>query len=264
MKKFISFSGGVESTTMCVLYGKGATAIWCDTGWEHSVMSDRIDFCEKALTDIHDGDFKLIRVLPSVTAKGLKVNRLQDYIRRMFFMPSKKDRYCTNRFKIEPIEILLKNEGDVELMLGFNADEEPGGYRVGNLEKLKNVKYTYPLYENGYSRSMCEDVLRGHGIHPNFPIYMKRGGCVGCIFKSVAEFKALYLFNPKEFNDNMELENQIQDERKKFFTLSMSQRSFLDIKNECEQEIKIWGRNEVEKMYQKVKINQSCGAFCQR
>jgi PP-loop superfamily ATP-utilizing enzyme len=29
MKRFISFSGGVESTTMCILYGKGATAIWC-------------------------------------------------------------------------------------------------------------------------------------------------------------------------------------------------------------------------------------------
>lgn len=25
MKRFISLSGGVESTTMCVLYGKGAT-----------------------------------------------------------------------------------------------------------------------------------------------------------------------------------------------------------------------------------------------
>ena len=43
MRRFISFSGGVESTTMCLLYGKGATAIWCDTGAEHDLMYQRID-----------------------------------------------------------------------------------------------------------------------------------------------------------------------------------------------------------------------------
>jgi hypothetical protein len=34
MKKFISLSAGVESTTMCLLYGKGATAIFSDAGDE--------------------------------------------------------------------------------------------------------------------------------------------------------------------------------------------------------------------------------------
>jgi 3'-phosphoadenosine 5'-phosphosulfate sulfotransferase (PAPS reductase)/FAD synthetase len=51
MKRFISFSGGVESTTMCILYGKGATAIWCDTGAEHDLMYQRIDDVEKHLTE---------------------------------------------------------------------------------------------------------------------------------------------------------------------------------------------------------------------
>lgn len=41
-KRFISFSGGVESTTMCILYGKGATAIWCDTGDEEPEMYKQI------------------------------------------------------------------------------------------------------------------------------------------------------------------------------------------------------------------------------
>jgi len=53
MKRFISFSGGVESTTMCVLYGKGATAIWCDTGAEHKEMYERIDYCEKRLISLY-------------------------------------------------------------------------------------------------------------------------------------------------------------------------------------------------------------------
>ena len=62
MKKFISFSGGVESTTMCLLYGKGATAIWCDTGAEHKEMYNRIDKVEKYLKEYHKGDFSLVRI----------------------------------------------------------------------------------------------------------------------------------------------------------------------------------------------------------
>lgn len=227
-------------------------------------MYKRIDDCEKRLKEIHDGDFELIRVTPSVTAKGEKVSRLQDYISRMFFMPNIQARYCTNDFKIKPIEKMLKNAGECELMLGFNADEEPGKVRIGNLEKLKNVKYTYPLFEAGYDREMCEDILRLYGLHPDFPVYMKRGGCVGCIFKSVAEFKALYFFNRSEFEDNMRLENEVQDKRKKFFSLSVSQRSFASIAAECERELQMWGAEEVEKMYQKIKPGQSCGPFCQR
>jgi 3'-phosphoadenosine 5'-phosphosulfate sulfotransferase (PAPS reductase)/FAD synthetase len=264
MNKYISFSGGVESTTMCILYGKGAKAIWCDTGWEHDVMYQRIDDCEKRLKEIHDGDFELIRVKPNVTARGIKVSRVQDYIRQMMFMPSGLQRYCTNQFKIAPIEKMLKNAGECELMLGFNADEEPGKIRLGNLEKLKNVKYTYPLFDAGYDRDMCEDILRLYGLHPDFPVYMKRGGCVGCIFKSVPEFKAMYFFSRSEFDENLKLENEVQDKRKRFFTLSMSQKPFQVIADECEREIQMWGRDNVEKMYQKVKPGQSCGPFCQR
>jgi 3'-phosphoadenosine 5'-phosphosulfate sulfotransferase (PAPS reductase)/FAD synthetase len=62
MIKYISFSGGVESTTMCLLYGKGATAIWCDTGAEHKEMYNRIDKVEQYLKDFHSGDFNLIRI----------------------------------------------------------------------------------------------------------------------------------------------------------------------------------------------------------
>ena len=47
LKRFISFSGGVESTTMCVLFGKGTTAIWCDTGAEHDLMYQRINEVER-------------------------------------------------------------------------------------------------------------------------------------------------------------------------------------------------------------------------
>ena len=46
IKNFISFSGGVESTTMCVLFGKDADAIFSDTGFEHDEIYKRIELVE--------------------------------------------------------------------------------------------------------------------------------------------------------------------------------------------------------------------------
>jgi 3'-phosphoadenosine 5'-phosphosulfate sulfotransferase (PAPS reductase)/FAD synthetase len=247
---------------MCILYGKAATAIWADTGWEQEKMYERIDQVEAQLKNYHGGDFSIIRIKPSVKARDKVVNTLQDYIKEYSFMPSKQHRYCTRLFKIEPIDEFLSSQGECELMIGLNADEE--NEREGNWGLSPNVKYTYPLIEAGYSREMCEDILHLHGLHPNFPPYMQRGGCVGCIFKSVAELKAMYYFSKEEFEKTKQLEEGIQDQRKKFFTLSMSQRSFQDIEDECKREISLWGEEKIKDMYQKVKGAQSCGPFCHR
>ena len=261
MNKFISFSGGVESTTMCLLYGKGAKAIWCDTGAEHSLMYDRIDYCESRLKEHHNGDFELIRIKPSVTCKGEKVSTLTQYIERSMYMPSKMRRYCTGRFKIEPIDLFLAQQGECELMIGFNADETA---RVGNLEKAKNVVYTYPLQSDGYTREDCEFMLKDYNLHPDFPPYMKRGGCKYCIFKSIKEYKAMYFFNRAEFMGCLHLENTTQDKRGKFFAISMSGRALQDIADECEAELKMFSLEVILSMYSKIQASQACGAFCHR
>ena len=261
MKRFISFSGGVESTAMCLLYGKGAKAIWCDTGAEHALMYERVDYCEKVLTAHHGGDFELIRIKPSVTCKGEKVQTLTQYIERSMYMPSKMRRYCTGRFKIEPIDLFLAEQGDCELMIGFNADETA---RVGNFEKAKNVRYSYPLQDAGYTREDCEFMLTDYDLHPNLPPYMKRGGCKYCIFKSIKEYKAMYFFNRAEFMECLNLERSVQDKRGKFFAISMSGRSLQDIAKECETELQMFSADAMQNMYAKVQAAQACGAFCHR
>ena len=246
---------------MCLLYGKGATAIWCDTGAEHALMYDRIDHCEKVLTAHHGGDFELIRIKPLVTCKGEKVSTLTEYIERSMYMPSKMRRYCTGRFKIEPIDNFLAQQGKCELLIGFNADETA---RIGNFEKAKNVVYSYPLQAAGYSRDDCEFMLKEYNLHPDFPPYMKRGGCKYCIFKSIKEYKAMYFFNPQEFQECLLLENSVQDKRGKFFAISMTGRPLQDIANECEQELQMFSNEAILSMYSKVQAGQACGAFCHR
>lgn len=260
LKKYISLSGGVESTTMCILYGKGATAIWCDTGAEHEKMYERFDLLEAKLKQIHNGDFEIIRIKPTAKIKGKIVDNLLDAVIQQEFMPAPRMRYCTRQFKIEPIDNFLSTKGECELMIGLNADEE--ATREGNFMKCKNVKYTYPLIEADINRAMCEDILNIHGLHPNFPVYMQRGGCVMCFFKSEAEYKAMYYLNRPEFDRMVKFEEDYQGRKKHFYAIMSSGKSLKQLANQLENEL---FQEELLTQY----INQSsnkkaCGAFCHR
>ena len=253
IKRFISFSGGVESTTMCLLYGKGATAIWCDTGAEHDLMYQRIDEVEKELKIIHGGEFELVRV------RSEKHKGLEQYANQRKFMPSGQARYCTRLFKIEPIDDFLAKQGECELMIGFNVDEDG---RTGNLELKSNVKYTYPLIEDGLTRQDCEETLKLHGLHPNFPVYMLRGGCRMCFFKSEKEYRAMYHLNRIEFDKMIAFEEGMQDKRIKFYSIMGNGKSLRQLGNECAAEKLMF--NEIETLYKSLKKETSCGAFCHR
>jgi 3'-phosphoadenosine 5'-phosphosulfate sulfotransferase (PAPS reductase)/FAD synthetase len=259
IKKFISFSGGVESTTMCILFGKGAKAIWCDTGAEHKKMYERIDLVEQKLIELHKGDFELIRIKANVKVKGEFVNNLYDAILKWRFMPSPFKRYCTGKFKIEPIDEFLSKQGNCELMIGLNADEL---VREGNWGLKTNVKYSYPLQEKDMSRADCEDILNIYGLHPNLPVFMLRGGCRICFYKSEKEYKALWYLDREEFNELVEFEDAYQGERKKTYTIMSNGKSLRQLAKECEMEM---FQQDIIDIYNEYKKDaKSCGAFCRR
>lgn len=260
MKRFISFSGGVESTTMCILYGKGATAIWCDTGAEHEKMYERMKMVYAAIKAIHP-DFHMVVITPNATAKGVKVKSLEEYIKIYKVMPSGQMRFCTREFKIKPIDDFLESQGECELLIGFNYDEQG---RTGNLGLKSNVKYIYPLIEDGYTREDCEDILREHNLHPNFPVYMLRGGCRMCFFKSEKEYRAMYHLSHDEFNEVMQFEESIQDKRTKFYSIMGNGKSLRQLASECENEKQFMLGADWSELYKSLKKETSCGAFCHR
>ena len=257
MKRFIAFSGGVESSAMCILYGKGATAIFTDTGSEHAEMYFRIDRMEAALKEIHNGDFQLIRLWASVTAKGEKVNSLTEYVNMMQFFPSGADRFCTRMFKIAPLDNFLKSHGESELLIGLNADETD---REGNHGLLANVKYRYPLQEDGYTRQDCVDLLEKHGLKPDFPAYMRRGGCIFCPFKSKKEYAAMVHLAPDEIDLVRVLEEKVQDKRGKYYRIRQNMpamRDFIEIEKN-----NLFG--DLSPYYDASEEQYSCGVFCHR
>lgn len=253
-KKFISFSGGVESSTMCLLYGASANAIFADTGFEHKALYDRIDFVQQKVRDFHKNQFTIIRIQS-------KHGTLPEYIQKQKFYPSFNARFCTRMFKIEPIDEYLcqfEEEG-VELMIGLNKDEE--GQRTGNHGNLPFVKYSYPLIVNGLTRSHCESVLNAAGLHPNFPAYMKRGGCVGCFYKSKKEYEAMVHLSPDEFDSVIALEESIQDKRGEFYKIKKDMPSMKDFKKEVKDQLLLFDPNQV---YPTINTETKCGVFCNR
>ena len=260
MKTYISFSGGVESTTMCILYGKGATAIFCDTGSEHKELYKRLDYVEEYMTNLHGGDFNLVRVkADKKTKENRNVDSLTEYIKDYKYMPSSGARFCTRIFKIEPIEKYLSDKGDVEMLIGLNYDES---WRTGNLEQLKNCTYTYPLVRDELDREDCISILDLHGLNPNFPLYMQRGGCKFCFFKKEAEYKAMYYFDRETFNENLELEKSIQDKKKKFFSIMPSGKSMAQLAKECESTL--FNDIDMKELYGQIEKTTYCGGFCHR
>lgn len=255
--KYIAFSGGVESTTMALLYGKGATAVFTDTGSEHEAMYARIDFVENMLKIKHGGDFELVRLRASVTAKGEKVSSLTEYVQRMNFFPSGGDRYCTRLFKIGPLDAFLKSKGECELMIGLNADETD---REGNYGLMANVKYTYPLQEGGLTRQDCIDVLTANGLEPDFPAYMRRGGCIFCPFKSKKEYKAMVHLAPEEIDLVRRLEEGAQDVRGKYYRIRSNMPNMATFINT--EKNNLFG--DLTPYYDAGDEQYSCGVFCHR
>ncbi|GAB2540079.1 adenine nucleotide alpha hydrolase family protein [Rufibacter soli] len=272
MKKFISFSGGVESTTMCLLYGKGATAIVCDTGDEEPEMYERWDFVEAAMKVIHNGDFQMVRVKPSIHAKGQDCSTLEDVALAYGYFPNVNARYCTRMLKIAPIDQYLRTQGSSELMIGLNADEILD--RVGNLSTLPNVQYTTPLAEDGHTRQDCIELLQEKGLEPHFPPYMQRGGCRKCFFRGKKEAKAKYFFNREGFLEDQAFEVKLNDIGTRHFTKSGKRKFFginacfpsgyQTIANECEQEIALFGLEEMKSQYKNIPDHKTCGVFCHR
>ena len=257
MKRFISFSGGVESRTMCVLYGdKVDGAIFSDTKYEHKKLYQEIKKFETEIQKIHPG-FKVIRVQNQKYPGGLP-----EYIKETKYYPSFKQWFCTRMFKIEPIDNFLrqfKDEG-CEIMIGLNADE--GDQRTGNHGLLPFVDYSYPLYDQKINRAMCKGILNALNIAPDFPPYMRRGGCKGCYYKAKKEFLCMAHLAPEEYQEVVDIEELIQDERGSFFAIRdcipQGLRKFRD--DSLKQGL-LFDKNEV---YAQVNDATSCGVFCNR
>lgn len=258
MKSFIAFSGGVESSSLCVIYGATSQPVFTDTGFEHKLMYERLDMVERALKILHGDQFQILR-LRAKNAEGTKTRTLPDYIRFRKFYPNPSARFCTRLFKIEPMDDFLKDQGECELMIGLNYDEADD--RVGNLGKCDNVRYTYPHVDEKRTRKDCEVILSNVGLLPQFPTYMSRGGCLGCFYKRKSEYRSMAVQSPDEADLVADLEESIQDLRGNYYHIHPDIPNMRRFINNCRSEQSLFSDYEPEPIYSH---GQSCGLLCHR
>jgi hypothetical protein len=242
---FISYSGGVESTTMLVLFGKTATPIFSDTGWEHAALYDWLATVEQ----------KTGTQIERIKRTG---ETLPEYIERAKYYPSDLSRFCTRMFKIEPIDAYLKSRTPCELMIGLNYGEQN---RTGNHGLIDGVKYSYPLIDLKLTREACIEILKAADLLPKFPAYMQRGGCIGCFFKRKSEYKIMAIESPDEADSVAELEETIQDERGEWFSVRRGIKSIRGLIEAERRQMRIDFDDGVD---DEGGLPTSCGVFCHR
>lgn len=238
--KIISFSGGIDSTALGLLV-PDAIPIFCDTHWEFPELYAHIDRFENFIRS------KVLR---------LDGGSLPDYIQEQKFFPNFKARYCTRLFKIEPMNEFIQRNIPCDLLIGLRADEPE---RKGNLSEIEGLSIKYPLREMGLTRDDCIAVCEENNLLPKYPIYMKRGGCRGCYFKSKYELKAMNDLRPHSLDELQELEESIQDNRARFFYM------FPNLKCSIRDFRKQLPLLDVKELYQTdLADNDPCGLFCNR
>jgi len=260
---FIAFSGGVESTTMALLFGHKAQCVFTDTGAEHGLMYDRLNDVEKKLKAIHGDGFHVLRI-KAEKCDGKPIDNLTDYIRHTGIFPNQVMRFCTKYFKIAPYNAFLRDKTPCSLMVGLNADEIEK--REGN-HGLYGVTVEYPLVDLGMNREKCKQMLAAYDLLPKLPPYMRRGGCKYCPYKSRKEYAAMVHLAPDEMEEIAQLEEDInqgeRNTRGKFWAAAMAIPEGFRKFMETEKSQTLFTPDE---MYgqQTGAIETACGVFCHR
>lgn len=120
MKILVSFSGGKDSQACLIKavndYGKDkVTAVFSDTGWEHSVTYGHIhNVCNQLGVEL-------------ITLKSKKYKDFVDMSIKKSRFPSSQRRFCTSELKVIPmIDYILSQDDSFIIIQGIRAKESKG------------------------------------------------------------------------------------------------------------------------------------------
>lgn len=248
MNQIVAFSGGKDSTALALLF-PDAIPVFTDTKWEHQPVYDHIDKFEQVTGR------KVVKIVNEKFPGGIP-----EYIRHSKFFPSHGARYCTDKFKIQPMNVYLADKLPAELLIGLRADESESA-RPGNLSEIEGLFIRYPMREMGIKLADVLKICLDYDLMPRYPAYMARGGCKGCFYKRKAQVQAMIHLAPNDTSELQELEEEVQDERGNYFYMfGNAGASIADLKRQP----LLFSEDEVYREIATDQLGVTCGLFCRR
>lgn len=188
----VSMSGGKDSTAMWLhltreLKLPNVIALFADTGWEHQLTYDYLDYLEVEVGPI-------VRVKPALDFVQLAKKKKR--------FPSTKARFCTELLKMKPAREWMEAQFASGAIVRENAvqcsgvrhEESPARARMGEwveLDDYNKLPQWRPIIRWTWQEVFaCHD---RHGVLPN-PLYklgMGRVGCMPCIMANMGELKEI-------------------------------------------------------------------------
>lgn len=184
VRHILSISGGKDSSALAVYMRDkvpGMEYVFMDTGEE---LQETYDYLEKL--EAYLGK-------PIVRLKN-KRQGFQDLLEaRRGFLPSPKQRWCTQYLKIKPFEDYVGDD-QVISYIAIRADELQ---RKGYISSKSNISAVYPFIEAGLVKDDIIAILEDSGLGmPEYYKWRSRSGCYFCFFQQRIEWVGLLENHP--------------------------------------------------------------------
>lgn len=188
--KVVSFGAGVNSTAILALVKLGELdlgdhlIVFADTGAERPSTYCHIREMQKEM------DIQIVKnPIP-----------LYDFCLKNHVIPSRLHRWCTDRWKVQPMRHSIEATVGTgyNYVIGFDATEERRVLR----SRARNDDAEFPLYDLGITRKACKRLIlkAGWGVP-------EKSGCYFCPFQRKIEWMGLKENQPSLFQKAVELEH---------------------------------------------------------
>lgn len=201
----LSLGAGQQSSSLLLMSAYGELpkldlAVFADTGWERAVTYDHLRRLERVaeaagipIQRVHAGNLR-----DDVLEAGSDGFVPMPAFGRHGGKPMVGRQTCTRGYKIRPIRKAIRDAAGplagltVHLWLGISAEEV---YRL-KPSPIAYIEHVFPLIDRRWTRKECVAYLEAHGFAGT-----PRSSCVGCPYKSAAQWREMHDDAPAEWAD---------------------------------------------------------------
>jgi hypothetical protein len=199
--------------------GAGVQTVALLFGFHKEEKWDFVIFADTQEENIETYEYLEEYIKPFCIANNIKFVTVKDkeglmeYCLRKKNVPNVRKRWCTDKFKIRPIQRYLKKvggtkENPVICDIGITIDES---HRIGT-SQVKYTKNHYPLIDRNLSRKDCKKIITDLG----YPL-PRKSGCDLCMYNKRDHFKKLSLAHPERFAEIVKMEQNSKSYSKGYF-----------------------------------------------